>query len=135
MLRGLQPSQPSGQSLRDANFCCMGSGSRQVSSTRDAIPEPRRRTYRLWYATRLMAPDPSRELDELVCLERLFALPSDATPLQRALAYRPDCPAAGRYKNAVIAKLCNGLGIRPPWSAHIPRERWPAAWVALEPWR
>lgn len=67
-------------------------------------------------------------------LERAWTLPSDATPLQRALAYVPQCAAAGRHKNVVIAKLCRELGIRPPWSRHTPRDQWPPAWSELKPW-
>jgi hypothetical protein len=38
-------------------------------------------------------------------LERAWALPSEATPLQLALAYVPRCAAAGRHKNQVLTDL------------------------------
>ncbi len=56
------------------------------------------------------------EREELAELERAYSLPSDATPLQRALAFTPHCAAAGRYQNAIIAKLCREAGIPPPWA-------------------
>jgi hypothetical protein len=50
----------------------------------------------------------------------MWLLPADATRLERALAYEPACAAAGRYQNAVIAKLCRELGIDPPWRQNRP---------------
>ena len=80
-----------------------------------------------------MSPgEPSRDLD---LLERAWALPSNATPLQRALAYRPSCGPAWIHCNSVIAKLCRELGMRPPWSLNLPPDRWPASWTALRPWQ
>jgi hypothetical protein len=56
----------------------------------------------------------TRMADEL---ERLYLLPSDATPLQRALAYRPhQCGEAWRHRNRVIVKLCREQGLPLPWS-------------------
>jgi hypothetical protein len=77
---------------------------------------------------------PEGPIQELAELERAWALPYDATPLMRALAYRPRCAAAGRHRNALVAKLCKELGIRPPWSTHVSRKQWPPSWAALKPW-
>ena len=52
---------------------------------------------------------------ELERLERQWLLPSDATPLQRALAYRPFCAPAAIHRHKVIADLCRELDIPPPW--------------------
>ena len=55
------------------------------------------------------------QMNDLERLERQWLLPSDATPLQRALAYRPFCAPAAQHRNKVIADLCRELGIPPPW--------------------
>ena len=59
-------------------------------------------------------------IDENDRLERAWALPSDATPLMRALAYRPFCAPAAIHRNKVIADLCRELGILPPWAHDSP---------------
>ena len=57
-----------------------------------------------------MAPE-----SELELLERVWALPSDATPLERAIAFRPFNAPSAIHRHKVIANLCRELGIPPPW--------------------
>jgi hypothetical protein len=54
-------------------------------------------------------------------LERAWALPSDATPLQRLLAFRPKSGPGWRHHNALIAKLCREQGLPLPWA-----DQWPS---------
>src|SRR5687768_15116943 len=59
---------------------------------------------------------------DLERLERAWALPCDASPLQRALAYRPQCGAAWQYRNRVVAILCREQGLPLPWLAAPPSD-------------
>ena len=60
----------------------------------------------------LMNWEPVSDLDRL---EGMWRLPSNATPLQRALAFVPLCWPAAQHKSIVIHKLCRELGIPLPW--------------------
>jgi hypothetical protein len=67
-------------------------------------------------------------------LERMWLLPTDASPLERALAYEPACFEAGRQRDKRIAALCRELGLRPPLSLYLPKDQCPPEWDARKPW-
>lgn len=71
---------------------------------------------------------------ELRRLERMWLLPADASPLERVLAYEPACFEGGRQQNYRIAALCRELGLQPPWTVHLPKDRWLPEWHARKPW-
>jgi hypothetical protein len=71
---------------------------------------------------------------ELRRIERMWLLPTDATPLERVLAYEPRCFEAGRQQNRRIAELCRELGLRPPWASTTPEKQWPPDWHTRKLW-
>src|SRR5207245_5774321 len=77
---------------------------------------------------RSMSKNTRRAAYEQRRLERMWLLPADATPLERVLAYEPACFEGGRQQNYRIAVLCRELGLRPPWSLHLPEAKWPQEW-------
>jgi hypothetical protein len=71
---------------------------------------------------------------ELRRLERMWLPSAHASPLERVLAYEPACFEGGRQQHYRIAALCRELGLRPPWTLHLPKERWLPEWHARKPW-
>ena len=53
-------------------------------------------------------------------LERAWALPSEATPLERLLAFRPKSGPGWRHRNFLIHKLCREQGLPLPWEDQQP---------------
>ena len=53
-------------------------------------------------------------------LERAWALPSDATPLQRLLAYAPKTGAGWRHWHYLVYRLCREQGLPLPWKDQRP---------------
>jgi hypothetical protein len=49
--------------------------------------------------------------DDLEDLERAWALPSDATPLERLLAYQPLTGAGQRHKTMLVTRWGRSVGL------------------------
>ena len=56
---------------------------------------------------------PQERDHELERLERLWALPSDATPVERALLYEPRCGPAHRHRYGIIRAWGRSVGLEP----------------------
>jgi hypothetical protein len=51
-------------------------------------------------------------------LDRAWTLPSDATPLQRLLAFRPKTGSGWQHWRHLVRKLCAERGLPVPWRDH-----------------
>jgi hypothetical protein len=49
-------------------------------------------------------------------LERAWGLPSDATPLQRLLAFRPKTGPGWQHWHYLVRRLCREQGLSLPWA-------------------
>jgi hypothetical protein len=85
------------------------------------VPTPPSEGFRFSYVGTVARTLPSRRnimarLDPEDELERAWALPSDATPLQRLLAFTPKTGPGWVHWHRLVRKLCEEKGLPLPWT-------------------